>query len=91
MAVPREFAAVLLTFRLDHTFSTEFPEIASSSLEIAETLDAEMCGVYHELSQVRQSETSTCRFLSAFQQLVRITASVFSPYSYYNSSVTTFL
>ena len=78
-AVPREFAAVLLTIRLDQTFMMEFPELASRSLQFAEMLDAESCVVCHELSQVCQSLNNTCQFLTAFQQLVMcaVTAHVF--------------
>jgi len=72
VAVPSEFAAVLLTVALDHTFATEFPDVASKSRELAEVLDADACGVCHELGHVCQSLTSTCQFLTAFQQLVML-------------------
>ena len=67
-AVPREFSAVLLTFCLDHTFATEFPALTSKSYELAKLLDEQSVAVYHELSAVCQSQTSTCQFLAAVRQ-----------------------
>jgi len=74
MAVPREFASVLLLLKLDHSFETEFPQIASKSLEFAEMLDTEMCVVCDELRHVCQSQESTCQLLTVFPQLVTLTA-----------------
>ena len=70
MAVPSDFASVLLTLSLDHTFAAEFPQFASKSHEWAEVLDADACSMCYKLSDVCQSLNSTCQFLTAFQQLV---------------------
>jgi len=68
--MPSDFASVLLTLSLDHTFAAEFPQFASKSREWAEVLDADACSMCYKLSDVCQSLNSTCQFLTAFQQLV---------------------
>jgi len=71
VAVPKEFSTVLLMISMDRAFATEFPEIASMSLELCEALDNEATrAVPHELSRTCQSIASTCQFLKAFQHMV---------------------
>ena len=70
MALPTDFAAVLVTLTLDYTFASEFPDTARRSLQLAEALDMHSCVVYHQLTQVCQSMNSSCQLLTAAQLLV---------------------